>query len=203
MYSIRKAIKEDKGIIASLMVDASGGICEYLLSDFPPSIKAHTILSFEVGKNIHPLSFNNCIIAEYGHQSVGVLCCYPASQFANQLETMRNFEKRVALKPFYDVNFPEKSLYIDTLSVCSEYQSMGIGKLLFRNIKFFLNEGSYENLSLYVWESNEKAIKFYEKFGFEIIKKVSTGSPDFPIKENRLLMAVSLSRFNQLLNVRE
>lgn len=160
MYNIRRAFKEDKGFIASCMVDASGGICEYLLSDLPKNIKAHTILSFEVGKNLHPLSFNNCIIAEFENKSIGLLCCYSSSQFISQLDAIKNIEKKIAMEPFYNINLTQDSLYIDTIAISENHQSKGVGRLLFESIGVYFNEKDYKFLSLYVWESNTKARKF-------------------------------------------
>ena len=56
--------------------------------------------------------------------------------------------------------------YIEGIFVNSNYQNKGIGTALLNKAK----EGK-EELTLNVYEKNRKAIKFYEKNGFEIVKE--------------------------------
>ena len=56
--------------------------------------------------------------------------------------------------------------YIEGIFVNSNYQNKGIGTALLNKAK----EGK-EELTLNVYEKNRKAIKFYEKNGFKIVKE--------------------------------
>ena len=56
--------------------------------------------------------------------------------------------------------------YIEGIFVNSNYQNKGIGTALLNKAK-----EAKEELTLNVYEKNRKAIKFYEKNGFKIVKE--------------------------------
>lgn len=62
---------------------------------------------------------------------------------------------------------------IYSLAVKREYQSKGIGRLL---LEYFLDHlpQSINTVSLEVYVENEKAIKLYKQYGFEIIKTIQS-----------------------------
>ena len=62
----------------------------------------------------------------------------------------------------------DKELYLDTLVTHPSYRSKGIGTILINKATSF---GSYESIVTEVFSKNEKAIKFYEKNGFNIAKR--------------------------------
>jgi diamine N-acetyltransferase len=73
-------------------------------------------------------------------------------------------------KPNIEVNFDfenTKSVELDRIYVLSEYHGKGAAQLIMDFIFFILEEKSYDFVWLGVWEHNPKAIKFYQKMGFE------------------------------------
>ncbi|MFI3324821.1 MAG: GNAT family N-acetyltransferase [Clostridia bacterium] len=64
-------------------------------------------------------------------------------------------------------------LFIDDFCVDKEARGEGLGQFFFKEIKEICkNEYNISNIELNVWEFNEKAINFYEKCGFNILKRV-------------------------------
>ena len=60
-----------------------------------------------------------------------------------------------------------KYIVIDNIVVDTQYQNKGYGKKLLDYIIKYAKDGNYNNIELYVYCFNEKAIKLYEKYGFE------------------------------------
>ncbi|NCD71805.1 GNAT family N-acetyltransferase [Mucilaginibacter agri] len=79
-----------------------------------------------------------------------------------------------------------EALEIERIYVDSRFQNQQIGKQL---VQFAIDKAATENLTyiwLGVWDANDKAIRFYERHGFEIF-----GSHDFMLgsdKQTDLLM---------------
>ena len=68
--------------------------------------------------------------------------------------------------------YPHKSLYIDDLCVDSRYRGKHIGKDIFEFVKCRARECGCKDITLAVWEGNEKAYAFYEKMGMTVRKKI-------------------------------
>ncbi len=60
-----------------------------------------------------------------------------------------------------------KGIELKRIYVLKQYHSKKVGASLMRFALDFAAENGYELLWLGVWEQNEKAIKFYKKFGFK------------------------------------
>jgi ribosomal protein S18 acetylase RimI-like enzyme len=78
-------------------------------------------------------------------------------------------------------NFPEikkwKALELKRIYVLKEFQGKGIAQMLMDFFLDFAVENKYEAVWLGVWEHNERAQKFYAKYGFAD----SGYTHDFPI----------------------
>ena len=58
-------------------------------------------------------------------------------------------------------------LEINEFGTLEGFHGKGYGKLLMNEIRKQAQEKGYKKLNLDVWNFNENAVKFYEKFGFE------------------------------------
>ncbi|XP_043927906.1 N-alpha-acetyltransferase 50-like [Protopterus annectens] len=68
-----------------------------------------------------------------------------------------------------DHSLNQKRLYIMTLGCLAPYRRLGIGtKMLNHVLNICEKDGSFDKIYLHVQISNESAIVFYQKFGFEI-----------------------------------
>uniref|UniRef100_UPI00358FF320 N-alpha-acetyltransferase 50 n=1 Tax=Myxine glutinosa TaxID=7769 RepID=UPI00358FF320 len=65
----------------------------------------------------------------------------------------------------------QKRLYIMTLGCLARYRRLGIGtKMLNHVLNICHKDGTFDNIFLHVQVSNESAMRFYHKFGFEVIE---------------------------------
>lgn len=86
-----------------------------------------------------------------------------------------------------------KTIYINTITVEDEYKNLGVANYIMTNfIEFFKKQNKYNYISLLVvpfkYGAKEKLsidllIKFYQKFGFEIIGYNDTDSPLMILKK--------------------
>ena len=60
--------------------------------------------------------------------------------------------------------------YVISFAVEPEYQSKGIGSMLMNKTIEILKEKNFKSLKFHVLPTNEKALNFYKKMGFEIEK---------------------------------
>jgi ribosomal protein S18 acetylase RimI-like enzyme len=63
------------------------------------------------------------------------------------------------------------SLEIERIYVLKEFHGKNIGQLLLEYASQIAEEKGNENVWLGVWEENKRAIRFYQKFGFEEFDK--------------------------------
>lgn len=78
--------------------------------------------------------------------------------------------RAIASQEKYKENYPAH-LHIDILP---EYQHMGLGKKLMDTLCDNLRKNKVEGVMFTVWHKNFNAIKFYEKYGFELIETKET-----------------------------
>lgn len=71
------------------------------------------------------------------------------------------------LEEYHQQDLPEKHWYLFMLGVAPAYQSQGIGKLLLQPI---LKQADQEKLPCYLETSTEKAVRFYQKQGFQVLR---------------------------------
>ena len=88
----------------------------------------------------------------------------------------------------------DKELYLDTLVTHPSYRSKGIGTILINKAASYRK---YESIVTEVFSKNEKAIKFYEKNGFNIAKRnkftiMRFFGSGYPIKMSKNLLSQNI-----------
>ena len=63
-----------------------------------------------------------------------------------------------------------RDLYIDDLCVDENHRGKHIGKTLFEYVLDYAKEKKFDSITLNVWEHNDRARKFYDKLGFNVLK---------------------------------
>jgi len=95
----------------------------------------------------------------------------------SQTKQLLVLEEDNVIKAFAMIEFVEKPesnyrkamkyLEINEFGTKEVFQGKGYGKALMQEIKNIAKEKGFSKLDLNVWNFNESAVKFYERFGFE------------------------------------
>ena len=148
---IRKAIKDDIKVLEGLH-EFIESLEINILKNYS-IVKIQDILKFVFLSEDDRFSYKNCMV------------------YDNEVEKMKKFWFNEVVKKFnlkqddiiFDYNeVLEKEFYLDTLYVFSEYRGEGVGNKLLTS---FVNS-SNTLLSLNVAQSNIRARKLYESYGF-------------------------------------
>ena len=149
MLTIRKAILRDVDPLSELAcrtyVDAFGH--SFLAADLKNHLEVH--LSPENIRRIHEK--DTVLLAEIDHQMVGFCQFGQASDFPDTDQDSDGVIKR--------------------LYVLRGYQNQGIGSLLMKAALDQMRAEKFQRVFLDVWEHNPGAIRFYQRFGFEVVGK--------------------------------
>lgn len=72
-------------------------------------------------------------------------------------------------KAAHEAGVPGRSSQLEKIYVLKDYLSKGVGHQLQAALSEELQVLQSDNLWLYVWEENQRAISFYEKHGFSVV----------------------------------
>lgn len=182
---IRKATKNDFKVLIGLQEFIESLELD-ILKECSLS-KLQDILKFVFSSEYDRFSYKNCMV----YENDGKIKGFSFSYHYNEVEKMKNFWFKEVVKKFnlkqddiiFDYNeVLEKEFYLDTLYVFSEYRGEGIGNKLLTS---FVNS-SNSLLSLNVAQSNIRARKLYESFGFNKDCEIFIGHENYDhlIREN-------------------
>jgi ribosomal protein S18 acetylase RimI-like enzyme len=79
---------------------------------------------------------------------------------------------------------------IQALYLLKKYQGLGYGKKLLEAGLTELKNRGFNDISLWVLDTNTKAISFYQKQGFVYDGHTKVGIPKYPITEKRYLIKI-------------
>jgi ribosomal protein S18 acetylase RimI-like enzyme len=96
-----------------------------------------------------------------------------SAKIANKADRveLRLSQKMVGLVAVYLNNNDSKTGFISSVSICSEYEGLGLAAKLLNSSIQHANEKHFKTLVLDVSETNKRAISFYLKYGFHISQK--------------------------------
>lgn len=163
---IRKAIKEDFRVVEGLFEFIKSLEID-ILKDYSEE-KVFKILEYVFVSKYDRFSYKNCTVFE----SDGEIKGFSFTYHYDEVEKMKEFWYDEVVKYFdlkkdsiiFDYNeVLVGEFYLDTLFVFSDARGEGIGNKLLTE---FVNSGE-SKLSLNVAQSNERARKLYESYGFK------------------------------------
>ncbi len=174
--NIRRALVEDAGAIAALLMLATGEVIRRLIG-VENQAKSQDLLLHFVKEEYGQYSFQNCHVAEEAGEIIGTLLSYDGAK----LEELR--------KPFLDYiheHFNPLAIvedetqageyYIDSLAVSPWHQGKGTGSRLLHHLIQEKTASEFKTLGLLVDKSNPDAKRLYLKLGFKPVgEKVLSG----------------------------
>ncbi len=151
--------------------------CEYLILLGILSGEVYTASSEIEGVAVwHPYAIDDKKLGKQSKEIIRRLRKIKREEFSDPLfiERMGIFEEIANSFQNQYVNFPH--WYLGIIGVDPIYQGKGYGSKL---LKMKLAEIDEQNLPCYLHTENERNVKFYEHFGFELIGKEKVPKADF------------------------
>ena len=175
---IRKATKEDNKVVEGLF-DFIKSLETDILKDYPEE-KVLKILEYVFSSEYDRFSYKNCTV----YETDGVIKGFSFTYHYDEVNKMKDFWYGEAVSNFdlkkdsiifdYDEVLIGE-FYLDTLFVFSDARGEGIGNKLLTE---FVNSG-HPKLSLNVAQSNDRARKLYESYGFKKEGEIFIGHENY------------------------
>ena len=175
---IRKATKDDFRVVEGLFKFIKSLEID-IFKDYSEG-KVYEILEYVFASKYDRFSYKNCMVYEYE----GVIKGFSFTYHYDQVEKMKEFWYVEAISHFslkedtiifdYD-EVLEEEFYLDTLFVFSDARGEGIGNKLLTEFV----SGEEAKLSLNVAQSNNRARKLYESYGFKKEGEIFIGHENY------------------------
>jgi ribosomal protein S18 acetylase RimI-like enzyme len=165
---LRPAGTDDCGRIAELFRMASEGVSDYVWLQMAPLYPGVPLL--EIGARRYeregaPFSWQNCTVAEYASEVIGMCHAY-----AMEARARGDVEHDPVLRPYAELELAG-SLYIAGLAVTPEFRDQGLGSRLLGAARREARARGIGELSLLCFERNEGARRLYERSGFRVVDR--------------------------------
>lgn len=177
----RPATVEDAEDITKFLDIAMEGIFDKYFTGIIPGVDYSQLMTGWIEDASQHYSYPNVTVAEKNGQIVGHIMSYDSKLFypSDEMKQFLPTDHYKWLSQYHNIGVPENSLYIESLAVSEECRSQGIGKQLIESALRRAKDNDYKKLSLFVFEENERGQKFYEREGFNLVKKFNLDSYEF------------------------
>jgi ribosomal protein S18 acetylase RimI-like enzyme len=165
---IRPAARADCAAIAGFVLEAGGGLFEFLFEGVLPVSPAE-VVSHMVGDTTSLFAFPRCWIAATDDDAAaGLLNCYPADCL--RLHTFDSLPaERVQHVAAFRTAQDWGSFYVSALAVAPARRRIGIGRALLDYAVAEARRLNHPRVSLHVWADNDDARRLYENCGFAVL----------------------------------
>lgn len=166
---LRKATPLDAEKVVPLVIDAIGDIAKRMTGESEPEMIEQSMC--ELSKlNDNPHAYRVTYIAELDGEIAGTMILYSGKE-APRLD--RNLsawlEEKGAEITHIDAESLPDELYINTISVNPKFRGNGIGTQLLHYAETVAKQQGIGKIALNVETGKEKAIRLYERVGYEIV----------------------------------
>ena len=168
----RAARASDAQAVAGLMVEAGGGLFEFLLDGVLPGKTPAEVLAPAVAGDSDPCSYRNVQVAEAEGRVVAMINAYPAEQMKAEPRDLVPKDRLDHIKALDEVQ-DWGSFFISSMAVASGCRRRGIAKQLLRWACGQAAQRGFDRVSLHVWAANGPARRLYESQGFVVRDRAS------------------------------
>lgn len=186
-YLIRQGRIEDCLAIAHMVNESANGAVDYLYQGLYRSKSPVDVLSEQMQTEVH-YSYANTMVVESDGQIVAMALSFPSSGLICEDSALEKFSaaKRQYFKYFSD-NRIDDSWHLDAIYVDAAFRHHGVGKLLLTEVKRQAVAYGFHAIQVFVFTSNEGAIRFYNRDNFVLYKQIPLTSHEF-LKQHECLM---------------
>lgn len=165
--------------LAELINESAMGAIDYLLANVVEGQTALEVMSEMLAREVY-YSYENVLVAEHQGDVIGMALSFPADglTMGEQLDDIYSPQQLQYIRYFVE-NKLDDSWHLDALCVHEKYRSAGVGACLLNHVKRIASDYEFRKLGMYVFGSNERAIRFYKKHGFIERGKIDTSEHEF------------------------
>ena len=176
---IRDGKASDCMVLAELINESAEGAIEYLFSDFKNNGSAIQEMSRLLQQEVY-YSYVNSIVAECAGEIIGSALCFSADGLVinKQMESHYTNEKLRYIR-FFVENKINGCWHLDALCVHAKHRNNGVGSELLSAVKDRAKQYGFNSVGVFVFGSNSAAVRFYERHGFMVRKKIDTADHEF------------------------
>ncbi len=166
-FVFRGARPGDAQAVAALMIEAGGGLFEFLLEGVLPEMTPADVLALAVAGGDDPSSHRNVLVAEAEGQVVAMINAYPVDLLKAEPRDLIP-EDRLAHIAALDDIADWGSFFISSMAVAVGHRRRGIARYLLSRVFAAAARRGFDRVSLQVWADNDAARRLYENEGFVI-----------------------------------
>jgi len=172
----RAASIKDIAVICRSIVEAGGGINEFLLEGVIPGMRITQLISAAVLEPSSPLHYSNAVIAERGGVVIAMALAYPSEEFGMREElSVLVPAKRLSHMAALFTNKVINTFYLHALWVNPSERGSGMGRELLDYVNKTGRDRGFDQMSLHVWADNKIALGLYEGYGFRPVTTIAIG----------------------------
>ena len=162
---IRPADPDDSPAMAPLLVEAGGGIYEFLLDGVVPGASVAELLVPGLAAREGSFSYRHCAVAVDGQSVVGVAHAYPADWMKSVDRSFLPPERLEHIRTF-DAAQDWGSYFLSALAVTRPWRRRGVAARLLDWVEGRARTGGFDRITLHVWADNAPARRLYARHGF-------------------------------------
>ena len=163
--TLRPADPDDSPAIAPLLVEAGGGIYQYLLEGVVPGMGVAEMLVPGLAAREGSFSHRHCGVAVEGDRVVGVAHAYPADWMKSVDRSFLAPDRLEHLRPF-DAAQDWGSYFLSALAVAPVWRRRGVAGRLLDWVEDRARTGGFDRITLHVWADNAAARRLYARHGY-------------------------------------
>lgn len=183
---LRKAQVADAPFLAEVCLLADRDTFFFLLDGLRPDTPVEDLMTLLCRTDHTAYSYRHFTVAVDDGKVLGGFSAIPSSEARRldenlatalhglglgTLAVLRWFVRRLRLASRSKaMALPDNCLLIGNLAVFPPYQGMGIGRRLVQRALEAAGAGGFDSVCLFVWQDRDRAVRFYERTGFEVAK---------------------------------
>ena len=184
----RAARASDARAVGALMVEAGGGLFEFLLEGVLPDTTPAGVLALAVAGDEDPCSHRNVLVAEARGRVVAMINAYPVDLLEAEPRDLVPADRLAQIAALDEIT-DWGSFFVSSMAVAARHRRRGIARRL---LAWAVDEAArrgFDRISLQVWADNEGARRLYESEGFAVTAKARIDPhPRLPRAGESLLM---------------
>ncbi len=162
---LRPADPDDSPTMAPLLVEAGGGIYEFLLDGVVPGMGVTELLVPGLAAREGSFSYRHCAGAVDGDSVVGVAHAYPADWMRSVDRSYLPPDRLEHIRTFDEAQ-DWGSYFLSALAVTAPWRRRGIAARLLDWVEERARAGGFDRITLHVWADNTPARRLYTRHGY-------------------------------------